>query len=65
MIAEQEGQCPARADSQTRGSGEIVFRDHRVLHFIVVANIDRRDPVDGGFDLLAIAIVGEVGRRVA
>jgi hypothetical protein len=31
----------------------------------VVANIDRRDPVDGGFDLLAIAIVGEVGRRVA
>ena len=73
MIAEQEAESPIGADGETRSSSKIIFRDDVVLHFIVIPNIDRRDPVDGGFDLvstsstqrLAIAIVDETRGRVS
>ena len=57
MVAEQVGQRPARADGETRGRGEIVFRDNRVLHFVVIANVDSSNPVDGGLDLLSIRLL--------
>ncbi len=59
MIAEQEAEGSIRADGETRCSSKIIFRDDVVLHFVVIADIDRRDPVDGGLDLLAIAIIDE------
>ncbi len=56
MIAEQEAESPVRANGETRRTSKVILGDNRVLHFVVIANIDRRDPVDGGLDLLGIAI---------
>ena len=64
VVREQEAQRPIRADGETRGTSKVVLRDNRVLHLIVIANIDGGDPIHGGFDLLAIAIIDETrGRR--
>jgi hypothetical protein len=65
MVAEQEGQRPTRADGQARCTREIVFRDNRVLHFVVIANIICGHAVNDGSDLFAIGVVVEIGRRRA
>ena len=62
MVAKQIAQRPIRADGETSRTGEIVFRDNRILHFIVIADVVGGHAVDDGLDLLAIAIVVEVGR---
>ena len=64
VVREQEAQRPIRADGETRGTSEVEFRDNAVFHFIMIANVDGGDPIHGGFDLLAIAIIDETrGRR--
>jgi hypothetical protein len=68
MVTEQVGQRPARADGETRRASpstelrvnSIIFRDDVVLHFVVLTNVNSRDLVDGGFDLLAVAIICRV-----
>jgi hypothetical protein len=62
VVTEQVGQRPIRADSETSRAREIVFRDDRVLHFVVIAHVVGGHAVDGGLNLLAVRIVVEVGR---
>jgi hypothetical protein len=58
MVTEQVGQHPARAAprSQTCGTGKIIFRGRRPLFLIVLTHVVRGHAVDGGRDLLPIAI---------
>jgi len=64
MVTEQVGQCPVRADSETRCTGEIVFRDRRPLFLVVLTNIVRGHTADNGFDLLSIRVIDKTrGRR--
>ena len=60
MIREQEGESPTRADGESRGTGEVIFADDTILHFIVIADVEGRRPIDGGLDLLAIAIIVKI-----
>ena len=63
MISKQVRECSIGTNSQARGTGEVIFADDTILHFIVIADVIRGDSVHYSFHLLAIAIVVEVGRR--
>ena len=67
MVTEQVGQRPVRAAprGESRRAGKIILRDRRPLFLVVLTNVIRGHTVDGGRDLLPIAIVVEVGRRRA
>ena len=53
MVTEQVGQCPTRADGETRRAREVVLGDDGILDFVVLTNVDGGDPIHGGFDLIS------------
>ena len=65
MVTEQEGQCPVRADGETRRAREVIFGDRRPLFLVMLTDIIRGHTTDDGFYLLSIAIIGEGSRRRA
>ena len=57
VVAEQVGQCPTRADGETRRTGKIIFGDDSVCHLVVIAHEVRGHAVDGLGYAPAIAVM--------
>ena len=70
MVSEQEAQRPARANGESRGPCEVVFRDRRPFFLvpqgddIVIANVVGGDTIHDSFDLFPVRIVVEARGHV-
>jgi len=56
MVTEQVGQCPTRADGETRRTGKIIFGDRRPLFLVMLTHVIRGRAAYCGLDLFSIRI---------